>query len=64
MQPKSNWKDETMKKYNVWVSIEVADEDSDTYEDYDLPEKLGEFETADEAVVFVAALSNADQLYR
>ena len=47
-----------MTKYNVWVSIEVADEDEDSYEDYDLPEKLGEFDTADEAVAYVAYLSN------
>ena len=46
------------EKYNVWVTIEVADEDEDTYEDYDLPEKLGEFDTADEAIEFVAGIGN------
>ena len=44
------------KTYKVWVYIEEHDEDEDEYQDIDLPEDLGEFETLEEATEFVSKL--------
>lgn len=44
------------KTYKVWVHIEEYDEDEGEYQDIDLPEDLGEFETLKEATEFVSKL--------
>ena len=50
-----------MKKYNLWLRIEKADEDADEYEDLFEPVKLGSFGRLSAAV---AALANTVRIFR
>jgi len=46
--------------YKVWVHIEEIDEERDHYEDLDMPDSLGVFDTPDEAREFIATLPGID----
>lgn len=42
-----------MKTYKVWIHIEEHDDETDDYNDFDLPNKLFECETPEEANAYV-----------
>lgn len=46
-----------MKQYKVWIHIEEIDEDQDEYNEVNLPEEIGCFDTLQEAEDFAAAIS-------
>jgi hypothetical protein len=43
-------------EYAIWISIEEIDEDTDHYEEVDMPDKLGTFDTLAEAQQFIGNL--------
>lgn len=48
-----------MRRYNVWVHVELVDDNEDIFEDIQEPECVKSFDTAEEALSFAEAISTA-----